>query len=231
LPSLLVEIADNQRGVIAALARAGAAVGLGAAAKADSGAIAEMLGTLLADSKRRVQMAAAGASLVDGRGAERILLAAIGSVQTKAGEVTLRLAEADDEGWLLTLQHKPETRRYFLNPEIPTSEEHRRFMQRMLNEPDTLLAIAECDGAAVGMGRLDGPVKEETVPHYRVSIAIDPDKQGQGIGLAVLSLLRRLAPGASLDAIVLPQNEASIRLFRRAGYVYVANDLYRSVPE
>jgi len=73
--------------------------------------------------------------------------------------------------------------------------------------------------------------REESVPHYRVSIAIDPARHGQGIGLAVLSLLRRLVAGALLDAIVLPQNKASIRLFQRAGYVYVTDNLYRSVPE
>src|SRR6202171_4253348 len=137
LPTLLVEIADNQRGVITALERADAALGVGPAAQTDPEAMAGVLRALLKDGKRRAQMAAASASLVDGRGAERILLAAIGSVQAKAGEVTLRLAEADDEDWLLELQRKPGTRRHFLNPEIPTDEEHHRFMQRVLNEPDT----------------------------------------------------------------------------------------------
>src|SRR3984893_11724165 len=155
LPALLVEIADYQRGVIAALERAGAALGVGPAAQTDPEAIAGVLRALLADGMRRTRMAAARALLVDGRGAERILLAAIGSVHAKAGDVALRLAEADDEGWLLELQRKPETRKFANDPRLPEAEQHARWFRATLADPSRLLTIVEAGGKRAGIFRVE----------------------------------------------------------------------------
>ena len=78
LPSLMIEIADNQRGVIAVVANACAALAAGPQASLTKESLAEMLKTLLADPEKRIAMAQAGAALVDGRGCDRIFLAAIG---------------------------------------------------------------------------------------------------------------------------------------------------------
>jgi RimJ/RimL family protein N-acetyltransferase len=225
LPALLVEIADNQRGVIATLERAGAAISVGPAAQTDPEAMAGVLRALLADGKRRTQMAAANASLVDGRGAERILLAAIGSVQAKAGEVTLRLAEADDEGWLLELQRKPETRKFANDPRLPEAEEHARWFRATLADPSRLLTIVEAGGKHAGILRLDRGAEAD-----RVNIATDPAYHRRGIGAAALALAARISPGRALDAQVLTGNAPSLALFQSVGYRQVGKDLYRREP-
>jgi UDP-2,4-diacetamido-2,4,6-trideoxy-beta-L-altropyranose hydrolase len=225
LPALLVEIADNQRGVIAALERTGAALGVGADAQTDPEALAGALRALLADGKRRMRMGAVSASLVDGRGADRILLAAIGSVHAKAGEVTLRLAEADDEGWLLELQRKPETRKFANDSRLPEAEEHARWFRATLADPSRLLTIVESSGKRAGILRLDRGAEAD-----RVNIATDPAYHRRGVGAAALALAARISPGRALDAQVLTGNAPSLALFQSAGYRQVGNDLYRREP-
>jgi len=45
-----------------------------------------------------------------------------------------------------------------------------------------------------------------------------------------LRLIDALYPGAIIDAFVLPENLASLRMFLRAGYIDVGNGYYRSSP-
>ena len=76
VPMLLVEVADNQRAVIAPLAACGAAWALGAARELTAGALADALGRLAAAGEpARRAMAEAGARLVDGEGARRVAAA------------------------------------------------------------------------------------------------------------------------------------------------------------
>jgi len=61
-----------------------------------------------------------------------------------------------------------------------------------------------------------------------VSIAIEESMQGQGLGRAALSLVRRLAPGADLAAAIHRDNTASLALFSAAGYAPGRMNLYWS---
>ena len=65
---------------------------------------------------------------------------------------------------------------------------------------------------------------------YELSIVIDQKYQGRGIASSALRFVRKLMPGAALDATILPENHSSRALFEGSGYVVVAGDLYRSVP-
>ena len=83
------------------------------------------------------------------------------------------------------------------------------------------------DGAAAGFLRFDR--SGEGVPvAYELSIASDSSRHGEGVGLAALSLARRMMPGADLVARVLPENEASLRLFTAAGFAPESPDWLRS---
>jgi RimJ/RimL family protein N-acetyltransferase len=232
LPSVLLTVAENQRGIVAMLKKAGAAIDVGEVDHDIDRRLTERVVVLFADRLQRVAMAHAGAKLVDGRGLERVMFAAIGSVSTKkGGAVSLRPATAADETRLLQLQTSRETRRYFRNFQVPTSSEHREWMHRTLNDSARLLVIIECDGVAVGMIRLDRLPGEHSLPHYEVSIAVEPGSKRHGIGMAALSLVRRLAPSAIFEATIMPQNSASISLFSRSGFVFAGNHLYRSFPQ
>lgn len=78
LPSLLVQIAANQRGNAEAWARLGVAVNLGPLAQLDRERLRKELSALAADPARRQEMADLGQAQVDGRGAQRLAHALYG---------------------------------------------------------------------------------------------------------------------------------------------------------
>lgn len=227
LPSLMIEIADNQRGVIAVVADAGAAIAAGPQASLTKESLGETLKALLADAEKRTAMAQAGAALVDGRGRDRIFLAAIGGEKDKEGRaVRLRLAEAADEDWLLELQKKPETRAFANQPQPPTPEEHGEWFGRTRRDPSRLLMIVEAAGKPAGMLRLDRRADDDLV-----SIAIDPAFHRTGLGRAALRLATRIAPGRILSAQVHEANAASLALFSAEGYRHSSGTFYKREPQ
>lgn len=78
LPSLLVQVAANQRGNAEAWARLGIAVDLGPLAQLERERLRRELASLAADPERRQAMADLGQAQVDGRGAERLAQALYG---------------------------------------------------------------------------------------------------------------------------------------------------------
>lgn len=72
LPSLLVQIAENQRGNAQGWERLGTAINLGPLRTLDPARLRDELQSLAADAPRRQQMADRGQAHVDGRGAERL---------------------------------------------------------------------------------------------------------------------------------------------------------------
>ena len=73
LPNLVLVLADNQRPIAERLAAAGVSLNLGDARRLDPADLAAALDDLVRDRARRRAMAAAGRTLIDGRGAERVL--------------------------------------------------------------------------------------------------------------------------------------------------------------
>jgi len=72
VPAVVLVLADNQAGVAAGLAAAGLAVSVGPVTPFPAGPLAARVEALLADAEARRRMAAAGRTLVDGRGAARV---------------------------------------------------------------------------------------------------------------------------------------------------------------
>ena len=104
-------------------------------------------------------------------------------------------------------------------------------MKRMLESRESILIVVKADDMDVGTVRLDRCNGHAHPACYEVSIAISSTCHNQGVGSAALSLVRNLQPQAVLDAEILPDNGASKRLFARAGYVPVRENLYRNLPE
>ena len=228
LPSIIVTLVENQRGVCGRLTETGAVLDGGVLDAGFADRLRPLVEHLMQDASARSTMSKAASALVDGRGARRVLTALIGGVATRDGAmVRLRLADAADEAWLLELQREPATRRHARNPAVPSAEEHSRWMARILSDPNVWLLIAEIDGDTAGMVRLD---RISGTQRYEVSVAMREDYQYRGIASAALKLIRRLMPGAEFDAEILPANTASIGLFRRAGFVADVGNRYRSVP-
>jgi UDP-2,4-diacetamido-2,4,6-trideoxy-beta-L-altropyranose hydrolase len=231
LPSILLTLVDNQRGIAAMLFEAGAALDAG---QADGGLAVRLqhhVTSLLGDAKARVRLSSTASRLVDGRGAMRVMLECVNAPIAKGGAtVRLRMADASDEAWLLDLQRGPLTRRFYRNPAIPTAGEHHEWMRRTLDDPTKLLLMIEANDNLAGVLRLDRRPADNGTASYEVSIAIDAGYGNRGIGSAALGLIRRLLPGAQFHAEIAPENIASQRTFIRAGYTVDGNSRYRQEP-
>jgi UDP-2,4-diacetamido-2,4,6-trideoxy-beta-L-altropyranose hydrolase len=231
LPSILVMIADNQRGIARQMTEGGAALDGGAP---DSGLVSRLralVESLFSDPGLRRRLAQAASASVDGRGVLRIALAILDDETAKDGaQVRLRLAQIEDENWLLDLQREPVTRRHSRNPAVPSAGEHHSWIRKTLADPDKLLLIVEAGRRPVGTVRLDRLANDNGLARHEVAIAIHPDFHDRGLGLAALRLVRALVPGAVLDATVFAENKASRALFASAGFIAIAPDLYRNRP-
>jgi UDP-2,4-diacetamido-2,4,6-trideoxy-beta-L-altropyranose hydrolase len=231
LPSIIVTLAGNQRGVAATFTAAGAAL---AAGDLDAGLpdrVKTLAEHLIGNTPARGRMTEVAAALVDGRGAQR-LLAALTNAAEASGDLRVRLrpAESDDRDFLLDLQRSPPTRRYARNPLPPTAEEHARWFVRTLADSDRFLSVIEVDGSCAGMIRLDRLRRQDAAAAFEISIAVCPQLHGCGIAMAALALARRLHPGAVFEAEVLAGNVASGALFRKAGFRQVSATRFRQWP-
>lgn len=227
LPAILIPLADNQRSVAAAFAAAEAAEIVPAAILDDARAFGALIAALAENTGRRAAMAQRAATLTDGRGRLRLLAAAAGRLMAASGrKVMLRLAEADDEGWLLDLQRQEATRRFARHPGIPSPAEHAAWFAQVLDDSERLLMIVDADGKPCGMLRLDRLAG--SAASFEISIAIDSGQHGQGLARAALQLARNLAPGADLIATVKAENRASLALFATAGFQPDGHERYRS---
>ncbi len=223
LPSLLIGIAENQRLNAGIVAESGAGIVCGFLTTDTAEAVTERLSAalreLIGEPHRLTEMAAKAARLSDGRGVDRIILNCLPPLSLADGaRLTLRLAEADDEAMLLDWQSAPETRRFALNPAVPTAAEHHAWYTAKLQSAADLLLFGCIAGEAAGYVRLDWRGDNRGSPMYLISIATAPGQYRRGIGQGMLRLARSLLPGATLLAQVMDGNDASVALFTGLGY-------------
>lgn len=235
LPTLLIGVAENQRANAAIVAEAGAGLVAGFLTDEKREAVAAALREALADlcraPARLHTMARAAASLCDGRGAQRIVVALLRPLTLPNGRsLHMRIVEASDEGRLMDWQRAPETRRYALNPAIPSMEEHHHWLYERLSSVADWFLIAEVEGEPCAYVRLDWIGEDNGRPEYLISIATATSHHRQGIAASLLRAARQLAPGAHFYAKILPDNLASLALFIRAEYSLAADGYFHSYP-
>lgn len=226
----LVRAADNQVQGYRAVVEAGAGLGLGGADDvADTAATAAALRPLLTDPGTRAGYAARARTVVDGRGAARIVDAVTAAVgagghrdagapDDPAGALTARPATDADAGLLLAWRNDPETRRWSRTSEEVGPEEHRAWLGRSMDRADRLLLVVTDDAGPVGTVRWD-----RSGDGWEVSITVAPDRRGSGLAGPLLTaaeraLRERTGPDTPVTAVVHTDNTASARLFAGAGY-------------
>jgi UDP-2,4-diacetamido-2,4,6-trideoxy-beta-L-altropyranose hydrolase len=211
VPMLLFVVADNQEGIGRALTSEGAALRFDTDAPA--GEIIAELRRLCADSPARDAMRTCGRRLIDGRGAARVADA------LRRPILRLRPAGPDDSDLLLAWRNAPSARANSFTTGIIAPEEHRAWFDKKLADDTTMLLVAEdTAGKPVGQIRLELDGSEAVI-----SLSVSPDAMGRGIGTAMtMAACKRLAstwPRAIAVALVKPDNTASARMFRKAGFV------------
>lgn len=222
LAIVLVVTADNQIEVARSMKAVGAAV---VAESVDD--VVSAVSRLLVGRDDCEALSRAAARLCDGLGARRIAMLVAPERDAEGRAVTIRPATFADAGLILEWQQHPDTRRFSRNPAVPTREQHLSWMTKKLADLRSLLQIVMRDDAPAGFIRLDGGAASGA---YEVSIVTAPGQGGCGIGSAALRLARRLVPGGTLRAFVLPENRVSLRLFEKAGYKAVGGDWYVQGP-
>jgi len=227
LPSVVLQVADNQHANMEALVSAGAAKSLGNIERSDVDQIGRVIGEILTDSNLIAGMSRRAMRLCDGVGAGRVA-AELGAPRARDGQkVRLRPVTHSDEELMLRWQKKPAVRKFARNPKPPSAEEHHLWLAEKLSDLHCVFNMILHGDEPAGVLRLDKIGRVGIV--YEVSIFVAPTSQRQGLATAALQLIRIVFPEAELTATVLPDNQESHALFRQAGYRWVG-EKYVSMP-
>jgi RimJ/RimL family protein N-acetyltransferase len=131
--------------------------------------------------------------------------------------VALRAANAADSARLLEWRNDPDAVTFSVSRRRVDPAEHARWLASRLAEPEPRLWIAEEDGVPVGQVRVD--VRDGV---GTVSVAVAPDNRGRGLGSAMLGAMVAQVAGdgaiSVLQALVRPDNAASLRAFEKVGF-------------
>jgi len=137
--------------------------------------------------------------------------------------LTLRAATSGDSDLLFDWVNRPDSLASKLRTvEAIARTDHDRWLEQRLSDQGTRLWIAELDGKPVGQVRL-----QQEQAGIGVDIYVAPDCRGNGVGRAMLSQAgersREVWPGLPLLARVRVENDASIALFKSAGFTLSEN--------
>jgi UDP-2,4-diacetamido-2,4,6-trideoxy-beta-L-altropyranose hydrolase len=132
--------------------------------------------------------------------------------------ISLRPATIDDAAVAHAWRNDARTLRHFRDPEPVSWDQHLGWWRRTLDDVQRRLLIARCGNKAVGSVRFDF-----TGDSAEISLYIDPELTGLGLGKAMLEASQRWitaqAPRINrVVAEVLPGNTASAGAFRAAGF-------------
>lgn len=210
-PIVGIVLAENQIGVAEALEREGLGTVAGRHPTLRSEVLRRVVEAMRDDHQGRELAAERGPQLVDGRGAHRL------SRAMRTGPLRLRAATMEDADQLLAWRNDPATRAASFATDAIDRETHVAWLRDRLVDVNHRVWIAETEGVAVGVVRYGIEARVATV-----SVNIAPDRQNSGLGTRVIGAgCARLAADSVVDGVdawIRPENEASLRAFRAAGF-------------
>lgn len=219
IPMAIVNLADNQADNYEFATRNGFATGLGSIrdstfAKTDAVSILKGLST---QPQRRRTLSEQSRRLIDGRGAERIVM---GLEELMNGEGTkIRLATVDDASMLFDWRNEPGVREVSRSDEALVWDRHLGWLQESLVDPDRCLLMVDGPESPMGTVRFDRIGGGET---WEVSLTLDPAHRGKGIAKSILDaselFVRSSRSVRAFIAEMRGSNVASQKLFLSAGY-------------
>lgn len=214
LPSLLVQLADNQTENIKRLQKHNAIVNLGSDKPFNQPLLIKTLVKWREQPALVKAISQSAYKITDGRGLYRILLSLISSNDNPG--LKLRMASEADCKTIFYWQCTPGVRAYSRNSEIPSWEEHQQWYSRMMQNSQSRLWLVDFMGQSLGFVRLDDSDEADVL---EISIVTAPDYSRLGVGIWMLKEIQKKAKGRCLKGVVNSQNHASINLFKSAGYV------------
>jgi UDP-2,4-diacetamido-2,4,6-trideoxy-beta-L-altropyranose hydrolase len=216
LPSLLIDVAENQTGVARELHRLKCAVHLGSAQEVSVELLRHEVETMLKSQEVRQTLSRRSRELVDGKGAQRVV-----SVLRGSDVVHLRRAREDDSRLLFEWANDSEVRAAALSSNEILWAEHVLWFANKMKNPDCTILIAEDErGDAIGQFRIDWRSAQDG----EIDVSVSRDWRERKYGGKVIRLgveaafAGKPALGARLHAFVKLQNQASRRAFESAGF-------------
>jgi len=136
---------------------------------------------------------------------------------------TVRKATIGDAPRVLEIRNHPTTRAASLQTDEIPWERHAPWFERTYLTEDAghSCFVVETEGIVVGYCRYD--TQDDGI--MLVSIAVDPEFRGQGIGASLLSeSLATITEKSRIIAEILKRNDASLNLFIRNGFSIIDED-------
>lgn len=212
VPSLLIEMADNQNKNMKAFRSAGLAVCLGRQGDLTAPDIAEALALLARDSGRMNAMGKRGRELVDGAGADRFVTVLRGErvrLRTMSGQAERLVWERANDTVVSAMSFSSHT--------IEWNEHEAWYKAKMIDPRCRFFMAVDSRDEAVGHIRFDLEDSEALV-----SITVPPSQRGKGFGREILRLAAEKLFATSriqvIRGLIKKENEASIRAFLKAGF-------------
>ena len=209
LPSIVVQIAENQSGIARAMVEAGAALDPGPVAAPD---FAPRLRAALAEAQARLlPLSERAAQVCDGDGLGRVVSRLL------PAKLGFRPAQLADSRRIWDWRAASGLEQFSLSGQLTPYPEHHIWFTRALDAPTHVFRILLLGEWPCGYLRLD----QEAAECARVSICLAPDARGQGLSAALLREAERLGHQLKADRLhaeIHPQNVASLRCFEQAGY-------------
>jgi len=222
LPTMAWSVAENQTELLKDSAKAGL-VYVSDNENPTVDDISCHLRAVLNNSLLRRHMSLSGLELIDGRGATRVA-----NVMAKPS-IELRVAVQNDAKKIYTWRNAPDVRKFSRNTESITLSQHEKWFENVLADPSRFILIGSLDGEEIGVLRFDVSGHQA-----EVSIYLAPEQHGHGYGAALIAAgenwLSSYCPEvSSVNAEVLPGNEASNKLFEMCGYKLNAIQYQKSI--
>jgi UDP-2,4-diacetamido-2,4,6-trideoxy-beta-L-altropyranose hydrolase len=222
IPSVILVLADNQRGIAEGLDEAGTALNLGWHEAVEKEEIAAQIETLLRNDEQRVRMTREAQALVDGWGTDRV-------VSHMRNQLFLRPVCKADRERLWHWANDPDVRKRSYNQSAIPWEDHKEWFSKKLSDPSCKIFIAEDAGAPLGQARFDLKNGKAVI-----SVVVDSEKRGQGYGTALIKQGTERCLQATeadrVDAYIKKGNDASIRAFEKAGFHFCAETTVKGEP-
>lgn len=212
VPSLLVDVAENQTANAKELNRRECAVHIGNRSITAS-EIANGLISLAGSQSLRRSLSENSRRLVDGRGALRVLSALTGQPR-----VFVRPAAECDQRLIWEWANDPQVRAASFSTEpIPWESHVVWFAEKLAARNTHLLMVQTIDDQPIGQIRFDVTDQEADL-----HISLAKGKRGAGLAVpAIQAALCRLFASRECECVhayVKPENAASIRVFEKAGF-------------
>lgn len=223
LPSILVDVAANQTSLATEMGRRGCAIHVGKPKQLGVSELAAQIESLASNESRRREFSIRCRELVDGRGAERVVLAI-------TEKLRLRNARESDCRLLWEWANDAQVREAaFSSAPIPW-EAHQAWFAGKMKDPNCTILIAKDDsGRKIGQFRVDWRSEQEG--DIDISVAAEFRGSGNGAALIDLAVGRVFAErGHQIYAVVKIENQASQRAFEQAGFSRLGEERVNGHP-